>query len=163
LINTSSSSSSSSSSTFGPKFSPFFGVGFPYEKKYIKITCGKRRLKIGSEGPFPSFAQIGGEYLLFPMVSYCSLVFLVRNPRGSLTYNYIPYTIYTIYPHFGSQRKISIQTPLFKNLLNSDCEKALPQVVKVGYLVIWNVGNFLLTTQAPQRKHQIYFSRLKKT
>jgi len=37
LINT------SSFFTFGPNFSPFFGVGFPYEKKNTsKNTCGKR-------------------------------------------------------------------------------------------------------------------------
>lgn len=108
LINT------SSSSTFGPKFSPFLESVSLTKKKYIKNTCGKRRLKIGSEGPFPSFAQIVEEYLLFPMVSYCSLMFLVRNLTGSLTKNSILYTIYTIYPYPGSQRKTSIQTPLLK-------------------------------------------------
>ena len=106
LINT------SSFFTFGPKLSPFFGR----KKNTSKNTCGKRRLKIGCEGPFPSFAQIVGEYLLFPMVSYCSLMFLLRNPKGSLTKNHILYTLYSIYPHFGSQRKFSIQTPFLEKL-----------------------------------------------
>ena len=34
---------------------------FPLRKKHIKNTYGKRRLEIGSEGPFPSFAKIVGE------------------------------------------------------------------------------------------------------